>query len=94
MFGRKAREQIMETENEEHIHERALYWKRRFDEATDDHQTTRVFIEYRGELLFEWLGAFDRRLAEDARHSTRQMGHLIFAIYGLGALILMHHVLG
>lgn len=93
MFGRKARAQISASEHETYLHERAQYWKGRFAEAADDHQTTRTYVEYRTELLFEWLNDFDSRVVGAQRQLGRQIGHLIVAASGLFALLLIHHLL-
>lgn len=67
--------------------ERALYWKSRMDAAKDDHEVTRVYIEYRLDGLTDWLTEFDRRVAKEMREHARKTHGLIFALAGLVVLM-------
>jgi hypothetical protein len=81
-------DKLQEKARERRTHERAQYWKDRFAHAKDEHETTRVFIEYRNDLLFEWLNDFDRRNAAEMRQHTTTLSNMIVT---LGFLLLVHH---
>ena len=78
----------LEQADERSDRERAKYWKTRFSQATTEHETTRVFIEYRQDLQIEWLRDFDRRLAFEMRHHARTSRNTIIA---LGAVLVILH---
>jgi len=59
---------------------RELYWKDRMDRAKDDHEVTRVYIEYRTDGLVEWLSDFDKRVAAEMREQARKTQGLIAAL--------------
>jgi mannose-6-phosphate isomerase-like protein (cupin superfamily) len=81
-------DKLQEERRDEHTRERALYWKHRFDHAQDEHETTRIFIEYRNDLLFEWLNDYDRRNAAEMRQHTKTLSNMIVA---LGFVLIVHH---
>ena len=78
----------IEQADERSDRERAKYWKMRFSQATTEQETMRVFIEYRQDLLIEWLRDFDRRLAFEMRHHARVTRNTIIA---LGAVLVILH---
>jgi hypothetical protein len=73
---------------QEEARERTEYWKMRFSQAKDEHETTRVHIEYRNDLLIEWLQDFHRRNAKEMRQHTKTLSNMIVA---LGFVLLVHH---
>lgn len=77
-----------EQTDERSDRERAKYWKMRFSQAATEQETTRVFIEYRQDLLIEWLRDFDQRLAFEMRHHARVSRNAIIA---LGAVLVILH---
>jgi hypothetical protein len=90
MFWSKTPEFDTEQEqaDERPDRERAKYWKMRFSQANSEQETTRVFIEYRQDLLVEWLKDFDRRLALEMRYHTRTVRHTVIAV---GAVLVVLH---
>jgi hypothetical protein len=90
MFWSKTPELDTEQEqaDERPDRERAKYWKMRFSQANGEQETTRVFIEYRQDLLVEWLRDFDRRLALEMRHHARTSRNTIIAV---GAVLVVFH---
>jgi phage-related minor tail protein len=81
-------DKLQEEARERRTRERAQYWKDRFDHAKGEHETTRIFIEYRNDLLLEWLNDFDRRNAAEIRQNTQSLRNMIVA---LGFVLLVHH---
>lgn len=88
MFGRKAREEEREREREAR-HERAdaarqQYWKRRFELAKDEHETTRIYVEMRHDQLILRLEAFERRMGEQAQVLMWAICACCVVLVGLG----------
>jgi hypothetical protein len=90
MFGRKAREAKAREEQarkEEHERERNAHWARLIDRAKDEHEMTRIFVEYRQEVLFDWLNDFDRRTAREMREHARAAQWQFWAM----VMVLLNH---
>jgi len=95
MFGRKGRKDAEASNSEaaQIAHEQKLaeYWKARFDQAKDGHETTQVCIDYRHHRLLESLRDFDQRIAKELRDHARQLRQLRYAVYAMGVLIVVLH---
>jgi len=95
MFGKKDRKDA-ESSNAEAAQiaqeqKLAEYWKARFDQAKDGHETTQAHIDYRNHSLVEWLRDFDHRSAKELRDQVRQVRQLRYAVYAVGCLIIVLH---
>lgn len=76
--------------DDEKARQRRHQWKGRFEDARakDGHEVTQVMMEFRQEILLDWLRDFDQRIASEIRAQHEKTRYLVLLAAGLTAGII------